>query len=229
MKKIILATTLAASIAALFAPTQAFAADTVSWANWTSLSQGTMQQGSNTVTVSYSGESIGIDHNAYIYDRPSSFTNADVTNTPGTNGTILMAGGGPNRINTFHFSQAVVNPYIDVFSVGQGGVPVAFNFQNGASFSILAQGGGHWGGGSLTQTSPTSFVGSEGNGLLQFHGTFTDISFITPNSEYYYGATIGISAAAPVPEPETYAMMLAGMSLLGFMARRRKNGAQAIG
>ena len=28
--------------------------------------------------------------------------------------------------------------------------------------------------------------------------------------------------AAPVPEPETYAMMLAGLGLLGFIARRRK-------
>ena len=30
-------------------------------------------------------------------------------------------------------------------------------------------------------------------------------------------------ALAPVPEPETYAMMLAGFGLMGFMARRRKN------
>ena len=28
----------------------------------------------------------------------------------------------------------------------------------------------------------------------------------------------------PVPEPETYAMFLAGLGLMGFMARRRKNG-----
>jgi hypothetical protein len=28
---------------------------------------------------------------------------------------------------------------------------------------------------------------------------------------------------APVPEPETYAMMLAGLGLMGIMVRRRKN------
>ncbi|MEI6724167.1 MAG: PEP-CTERM sorting domain-containing protein, partial [Betaproteobacteria bacterium] len=31
-----------------------------------------------------------------------------------------------------------------------------------------------------------------------------------------------LRTAAAIPEPETYAMMLAGLSLLGFVARRRK-------
>ncbi len=35
---------------------------------------------------------------------------------------------------------------------------------------------------------------------------------------------IGYNLTAPIPEPETYAMFLAGLGLMGFMARRRKNG-----
>jgi hypothetical protein len=31
------------------------------------------------------------------------------------------------------------------------------------------------------------------------------------------------STLAPVPEPETYAMLLAGLGAVGFMARRRKS------
>ena len=32
------------------------------------------------------------------------------------------------------------------------------------------------------------------------------------------------SALAPVPEPESYAMFMAGLGVMGFIARRRKNG-----
>jgi hypothetical protein len=56
--------------------------------------------------------------------------------------------------------------------------------------------------------------------LLKFSGTYTDISFITPNGEYYYGATVG-GLIAGVPEPATYAMLLAGLGLTGALARRK--------
>ena len=38
----------------------------------------------------------------------------------------------------------------------------------------------------------------------------------------YPGGEIRAFLAAPVPEPETYAMMLAGIGMLGWMARRRQ-------
>jgi hypothetical protein len=34
--------------------------------------------------------------------------------------------------------------------------------------------------------------------------------------------TTTVYSLAPVPEPETYALMLAGLALIGFMARRRR-------
>lgn len=45
----------------------------------------------------------------------------------------------------------------------------------------------------------------------------------TPQSQTYVGPKTLISASvlAPVPEPETYAMMLAGLGLIGFAVRRR--------
>lgn len=38
----------------------------------------------------------------------------------------------------------------------------------------------------------------------------------------HYGVTTSVVATAPVPEPETYAMMLAGLGALGWMGRRRQ-------
>ncbi|MBZ0068217.1 MAG: PEPxxWA-CTERM sorting domain-containing protein [Thiobacillus sp.] len=48
---------------------------------------------------------------------------------------------------------------------------------------------------------------------------------VTPQTQIYVGpkTLIGASALAPIPEPETYAMMLAGLGLVGAMIRRRTN------
>ncbi|MGB2833182.1 MAG: FxDxF family PEP-CTERM protein [Methylotenera sp.] len=48
-------------------------------------------------------------------------------------------------------------------------------------------------------------------------GTFTGGVTITSAA-----AVTGDAAIATIPEPETYAMMLAGLALIGFLARRRK-------
>jgi hypothetical protein len=190
-----------------------------SWAIWNG-TVGTFTQNGNIITVTYTGESDSRATGAYIFnDVPGSFTNADVTNTPGSNGTIAMTGGKPG-INNLHFSQAVIDPLIALWSVGQSNVPVTFNFTDNPTFSILSQGAGHWSGGTLVQAG-SSVTGNEGNGLIQFKGSFTDINFTTPNYEDYYGFTTGALITA-VPEPEVYALLIAGLGLVSFMARRRK-------
>jgi hypothetical protein len=43
-------------------------------------------------------------------------------------------------------------------------------------------------------------------------------------SDSYGGSIDNVSITAAVPEPETYALMMAGLGVMGLVARRRKNG-----
>ena len=58
-----------------------------------------------------------------------------------------------------------------------------------------------------------------GNYYLQVSG-----NLVSDQAASFGGA---VSLAAPVPEPETYGMMLAGLGVLGYLARRRKAARQA--
>ena len=43
-------------------------------------------------------------------------------------------------------------------------------------------------------------------------------------TSYPYDYSVPVPIYAPIPEPEIYAMFMAGLGLMGFIARRRKNG-----
>ena len=83
----------------------------------------------------------------------------------------------------------------------------------------------------FTETGGTEYVYWNGNllagGFLNGHYAFNveglgnDVIRIAGNNDPYYNFINNVSVTA-VPEPETYAMMLAGLGLLGFSARRRK-------
>lgn len=97
---------------------------------------------------------------------------------------------------------------------------------NGATSSMNV----YWGG-QLLNASP--LIGQVNNSwsvftLTGLHaaGASTALTFesLGPVSSPTYGSYLdNVSVTAAVPEPETYAMMLLGMGIVGFVARRKKN------
>lgn len=72
--------------------------------------------------------------------------------------------------------------------------------------------GVHWGGQGGGQTAFYNVTIGQG---------FTGFTFNTANPGGLSNLAL-YSTTAPVPEPESYALMLAGLSVIGFVARRRR-------
>jgi hypothetical protein len=104
-------------------------------------------------------------------------------------------------------------------------VPIVFN----SPFQLMAEM-------TAFTTAQTSFAGdlasahsnfgSSGywGGLSGVHladGTLLSGYSVSSASGFDWTSAYGAPVAAPIPEPETYAMLLAGLGLLGFVARRR--------
>jgi len=69
-------------------------------------------------------------------------------------------------------------------------------------------------------------AGDQGQGAYVYFtptdagATFVKAVFSSQSANAFEIANVGITA--PVPEPQTYAMMLAGLGVMGFLARRRR-------
>lgn len=94
--------------------------------------------------------------------------------------------------------------------------------RNGAVGGYDLQPGPYWSGtpDSLTVNAP---FGAKQSWYLDFSRGFQDVSGQTYGF-YAWAVRDGdvASVTTPIPEPEAYAMMLAGLGLLGFMTRRKK-------
>jgi hypothetical protein len=219
----------AAQFATLVALCPPVTAGTI-WTDWTSAvagDPGTASGTLNGIAVSYAGEVLTqtITNGSFTGWAPaSSFQGGTVTTSPAAIGDMIAQNGyryaGPDTIT---FAAPVVNPVIAIWSLGSSATQASMTFSATPTF----EGGGpdSMYGGSRITLSGNVVSGKEGNGVVQFTGTFRSISW-TETFENYYGFTVGMTQVA---EPAPLALLAVPFALLCAIKRgsprRRRNSA----
>lgn len=212
-------------------------ADTIDWAKWTSVTAGSPGTGTGTIgslTITYSGQTSGLLTNYPSWGPTSTFTGGVVGNPPPQGNNSVGMEGGVGYTETITFSSPVADPIFAVWSLGAGGTPASFDFSSGEPFTVQGGGPSNEYGGTALYISGENVEGSEGNGIIQFNGVFSSITFTTPQYENYYAFTVGedqtLTSQLPttpsaVPEPATLSLFGLGLTAIPvarrFFTRRR--------
>lgn len=200
----------------------------ITWTTWsTTFTPGNPGSATGTIaldsgiTVTYSGNIFGL--NAPSWNPASTFSGGNISNPPmQAQHGIQMTGGTP-LVETITFSSPIVNPVMAIWSLGQGGLPASFDFTSSEPFAIQSGGPSvEFGGSSITKVGNNVF-GVEGNGTIEFQGTFDQLTFTTPVFENYYVFTVGAEGTGGggvVPEPATLSLFGIGLAAIPFVRAR---------
>jgi hypothetical protein len=213
-------------------------AATIYWTNWTSdtvglttgSAQGTLSPPSGPITVTYSGNvasETNINNTYPSWLPAATYTGGDVGNAPPAGDIIAQNGGANTGVNTITFSQPINDPVMAIWSLGSPSIVTQYVFPSNEVVNI--EGGGRsneYGGSSIFLVSGANAItGDEGNGVIEFIGNYSSITFTNPVFENWYGFTLGVAGVAvtqpSTPEPSTLALIAAGLAAFG-IARRRK-------
>jgi len=139
------------------------------------------------------------------------------------NNVAGVAAQGVNfvELDTYHNSSM---SHTVLTNVGQL-YTLSFQFQDRSGVNTTSQGlAVSWGGGAVDSVNNSLGGGWESRTYtLTGNGSAMDLKFAAIGTDDSLGTSLDkVSLTTAVPEPETYAMMLAGLGLLGFAARRRK-------
>lgn len=227
MKTIRLARSLILLASAALAPATASAQ--VAWTDWLTLNApaGTASGTMGGVTVNYVGGPLSAAYTDCTSwpaaDRwtGNAYTNGTVSNRPICDQMAISEA----ITATVTFSSPVSTLYMAMLSVGQGGIPVTYTFNQ--SFVVDSWGRGAYG---IDRIGPgivtgNSFTGEEFHGVLRFTSPVTTLTFTTNVPEHWQGFTFG---AAPVPEPASASLTLVGAALLGAGALSRRRTSVAV-
>jgi len=147
----------------------------------------------------------------------------------GTNGSAFLGNNGINNSNSFmtsiHFADALSSLSLDVARANGSGPAQAMTASVYQGANLLSSQAIVFGGVNSWTSVAFAIDGISSVVIASTNGGFAP--FGIDNLQFATSTNLSSTQVSPIPEPETYALMIAGLGLLGFVARRRTKNAAA--